>query len=316
LNVCKSAVLVKLTDASIAFGTVNHELHRQRRGAISPLFSKQSIQQSESLITKNIRQLTAVFEKAAVSGSPLDLGTCMLAFSTDTLGHFALDSDFNLMNDTNAADNWRKTLDSVPVVTVAARQMPWLIPLALKIPRALIRPVLPDLCRLLDAQAVSSYIEACIFLIPVTNDNGWSQKITHRVNTTKTEAQENFAHSERPASIFEAIDRSAQPENEKNVQRLIQEGVTLLFAGGETIARSLSHTLFYLLETPDIYAKVKDEIDEATPEGQLIPSCQTLRSLPWLVSCFVSFKLHKPFHLILLISRKILGCFDTGKSST
>jgi hypothetical protein len=149
---------------------VNHELHRQRRSAIAPLFSKQSIQNSERLVKDNIQQLTAVFEKAAISGNPLNLGTYMLAFSTDTLGHFALDFNFNLMNDTNAAENWRKTLDSVPIVTVAARQMPWLIPLALQIPRALIRPVLPDLCRLLDAQGVSNYIKTGLFMMTVTNN--------------------------------------------------------------------------------------------------------------------------------------------------
>jgi cytochrome P450 len=100
------------------------------------------------------------------------------------------------------------------------------------------------------------------------------------------EAEEKFSYKARPASIFEAIDQSSQPECEKTAPRLIQEGVTLLFAGGETVARSLTHTIFYLLDNPDIYAKVKREIDEATPEGEQIPSYQTLRGLPWLVGSF------------------------------
>ncbi|KAH8692038.1 cytochrome protein [Talaromyces proteolyticus] len=247
------------------FGTVRHELHRRRRAADAPLFSKRSIQQSESLIKEQLQRLTATFKKASVSDEPLNLGTSMLAFSTTTLGLFAFNFDFNFLDDAKAAENWRKTIDSVTVVTIAARQFPWLIPLAMMTPRALARPVLPDLCRLLDAhvrigEQVSNYM------------------------LTRTEPKGKVVRKERPLTIFQAIDESSLPAHEKNAPRLTQEGITLLLAGGETVARSLIHIIFHLLDNPDVYAKVKAEIDDATPKDQLIPSTKTLESLPWLTA--------------------------------
>lgn len=153
----------KMTDVLqytiLAFGTVNHELHLKRRAALAPIFSKRAIQGSEPLIKKHIKLLVASFENSVISCKPLSLETTFLAFSTDFIGSYAFNLDFNLLKDAEAAADWRKTLDSVAVSTVAARQFPWLIYFILSIPRVLVRPFFPDICRLLDAYVVSSYEE-------------------------------------------------------------------------------------------------------------------------------------------------------------
>jgi cytochrome P450 len=122
------------------------------------------------------------------------------------------------------------------------------------------------------------------------------QKISNSVAThisTRTPAENKpmlQIGRERPLTLFHAIDQSSLSAPEKRPDRLLQEGMTLLFAGGETVAHSLSHIMFHLLDNPEIYSKIKRELDEATPMGETIPSLHTLERLPWLVlSSFISY---------------------------
>jgi cytochrome P450 len=89
--------------------------------------------------------------------------------------------------------------------------------------------------------------------------------------------------TERPWTIFHAIDQSSLSAQEKNSNRLLQEGMVMLFARGETAAHTLSHVMFHLLDSPGICEKIKKELDGVTPPGEIIPSLHTLERLPWLV---------------------------------
>jgi cytochrome P450 len=122
------------------------------------------------------------------------------------------------------------------------------------------------------------------------------QKISNSVAThisTRTTAENkpmSKIDRERPLTLFHAIDQSSLSDPEKRADRLLQEGMALLFAGGETVSHSLSHIMFHLLDNPDIYDQIKKELDEATPMGERIPSLHTLERLPWLVlSSFISY---------------------------
>lgn len=135
---------------------MNHELHLKRRAAIAAIFSKRAIQESEPLIKEQIKHLVAMFKASLDSHKPISLETSFLAFSVNVIGRYAFNLDFKFMEDTEAAENWRETIDSVAITTVIARQFPWLIYLIMGVPRWLVRPLFPDICLLLDAFAVSS----------------------------------------------------------------------------------------------------------------------------------------------------------------
>lgn len=96
-----------------------------------------------------------MLKESLVSRKPIDLNTLFLAFSVNSIGSYAFNLDFNFMEDAEAAKNWRQTIDSVAITTVIARQFPGLIYLLMGVPRWLVRPIFPDICRLLDAFAVS-----------------------------------------------------------------------------------------------------------------------------------------------------------------
>ena len=87
----------------------------------------------------------------------------------------------------------------------------------------------------------------------------------------------------KPKTLFHSIDRSSLPSQEKTPERMLQEGLTVLFAGAETGARLLAHTVYQLLEHPDVLERVKNEVLEAAAGSNKIPDVKVLEDLPWLV---------------------------------
>lgn len=85
----------------------------------------------------------------------------------------------------------------------------------------------------------------------------------------------------KPKISFHAIDQSQLVEDEKNFPRMYQEGLGVLFAGSETGSRLLAHTMFHLLNNPDILEKVKVEIAGVSESSNDCPEAKILESLPW-----------------------------------
>jgi cytochrome P450 len=55
-----------------AFGTTDHRVHRLRRGAINPFFSKRKVNELQHLIQQHIKKLCDKLEKYRNTGVPID----------------------------------------------------------------------------------------------------------------------------------------------------------------------------------------------------------------------------------------------------
>jgi cytochrome P450 len=113
-----------------------------------------------------------------------------------------------------------------------------------------------------------------------------SKYIASKTTEPEVEKQEDASTETtftKPKTLFHAIDKSALPSHEKTPLRLMQEGLTVLFAGGETGSRLLAHTVFHLLSNPEILEKAKKEVLEAAGDSNQLPDVKVLEGLPWLV---------------------------------
>ena len=66
--------------------------------------------------------------------------------------------------------------------------------------------------------------------------------------------------------------------------RLVDEGVILIAAGGDTTAHTLAALTFYVLDNPPVLKKLTDELRNAIPDPKHPPTWQKLEQLPYLVS--------------------------------
>ena len=83
--------------------------------------------------------------------------------------------------------------------------------------------------------------------------------------------------------VFRTIRNSALPPHEKNLDRLAQEGSTVIIAGGESTSRMLELGVFYILTNPSVLARLQEEAAKAMPDVSKTPSTKSLEDIPYLV---------------------------------
>jgi hypothetical protein len=143
------AAAVQSTPESI-FGTVGHDAHRKRRGAISTFFSKKSVADHESLIHSKVELLCDIFEKTMRTGEAINIRVPLLAYTTDFYcAHALSDSvDMNLLSDMGKAEIWRNNVTGLTHLVPIVRQFPWVLPIAVELPMWLLKLVSADAGRL------------------------------------------------------------------------------------------------------------------------------------------------------------------------
>jgi len=76
-------------------------------------------------------------------------------------------------------------------------------------------------------------------------------------------------------------------DHEKTVSRLTDEAITLLGAGEVTIHSVLAPTIFYLLQQPETWQELKDEILTIFPDVTQPPLLSQHEKLPLLTSTVI-----------------------------
>ncbi|KAL9085105.1 MAG: hypothetical protein Q9165_007749 [Trypethelium subeluteriae] len=71
-------------------------------------------------------------------------------------------------------------------------------------------------------------------------------------------------------------------ESEKSIDRLAQEGLVLMAAGGETVSRTLCAAIYHLLSNGDLVARLIEELDRKLGPPPAVATLVELESMPLL----------------------------------
>jgi cytochrome P450 len=63
--------------------TINHEIHRRRREALNPFFSKKAITAFETVITERVAKLSKMIESYAITNAPVNLSDAYYALANE-----------------------------------------------------------------------------------------------------------------------------------------------------------------------------------------------------------------------------------------
>ncbi|KAL9050776.1 MAG: hypothetical protein Q9162_006427 [Coniocarpon cinnabarinum] len=256
------------------FGTAEHELHRRRRHVIAPLFSKRSINHMVPIIRDQTDKLCNSLESLSLSSASgiVELRPRYLAFATDIICAAILKAAPHppLLSDKQSQDEWFATILAVEHLTPLVKQCSWLLPIAMKLPVGLFRRTLPTLARVLALHQQMEQIAQ-------------EQRATFDGNQDGN--QKHATGNALPSSIFEAIYRSNEDVFEKSNERVAQEGLVVIGAGGETVSRVLSCATFHILDNPGTLARLTEELDGAFEKRSNVQfDLKKLEELVWLVS--------------------------------
>lgn len=241
-----------------SFATASHELHRLRRSALNPFFSKRSINNQVSLIVDKIERLSKRYETICKTKEVIRLDAAYMALTMDIITHYAYGESYNYLAEDDFKIEWKETVVGGSANGVFLRQFPWALPILKATPLSTLKVMNPQAFALVS----------------------WQHAVRKQVDTI---IDENKTGKKSDGTIFQTLLDSDLPPEEKSAERLQDEAQTLVGAGSETTAKTLSVISFYLLKDKKKLQKLRDEIKSLLPTPTTIPALSGLEKLPYLV---------------------------------
>ncbi|KAL6720904.1 hypothetical protein ACLMJK_000003 [Lecanora helva] len=236
--------------------TVDHDLHRSRRGAMAKMFSKESIRRLEPIMRKSLDTLMVRLEEFRAKDAEIRLLPMFGAFTSDVITEYAYGFNSKWMAAPHFNEPFFKMLDGFHAFSALAVQFKWFLPLFFMLPRPTVRRINPGF---------ESFV-------------GFRKQLSSNIESVMKDHHEV---KDRP-TVFDEILESRLSDEDKKPLRLLQEAQNISVAGTMTTALILSHMTVYLLSTPRVLSRLRAELKEAIPDPAQPPSIRDIEQLPYL----------------------------------
>jgi hypothetical protein len=137
-----------------ALATVDHDLHRVRRAAINPFFSKSNVRKLENIIQLKASKVLDYMIALEDTGKPLTLTHLYGAFTSDVIVEYAFGESHNNLGKDNLNDKFFQMMGSIHHIGPAAKQFGWLLPILLSIPEWITSRLDPGMAAFAEMQNV------------------------------------------------------------------------------------------------------------------------------------------------------------------
>ncbi|KAF2120024.1 benzoate 4-monooxygenase cytochrome P450 [Lophiotrema nucula] len=239
--------------------TMDHDLHKARRNAAAPFFSKRRVHAITPLIEDKVRRLLARLEDT--DGRIVDLNNVFAALGMDVVTEYCFAECTNSLDSTEYGKTWLDIFHNATPIRSLGRQFPTLINTILDLPPRFVEKLHPSAAGMASMNTFNENMKATIEKIMRYEDDGKRQTVFHEI-------------------------REAEKLSDKDKEpwRVSSEASVLLGAGTETTSRTLAVTTFYLLQNEQCRMKLIEELRAAmTRDGGV--SLPQLESLPYLSAC-------------------------------
>lgn len=93
-----------------AVGTTDHDLHRLRRSALNPFFSKRSVARLEPVIQANVDRLCQRLADSSGTGQPVNLSDAFTCLAADVIGSYAFGQSYGFLETPDFHPGWRRLM--------------------------------------------------------------------------------------------------------------------------------------------------------------------------------------------------------------
>ncbi|KAA8566069.1 hypothetical protein MFRU_039g00150 [Monilinia fructicola] len=239
-----------------AGSTVDHDLHRMRRSAMSKMFTKDSVRRLEPQMKSNMDKLFMRFREFQHTGKPINCLPMFGAFTNDLISEYAYGFNSNWLGAPNFNAPFFHMIDGFHKMGPLAMQFSWFIPMMNMIPETLRRSLNPG---------ANKFVE-------------FKQELLSNIDRVRAAHQEG----KDGKTVFDEIFDSKISDYEKRRLRLLQEAQNISIAGTETTAWTLSALTFYLLSNPKVLIKLRAELKTVLPDSSVEPTLKDMEQLPYL----------------------------------
>lgn len=248
--------------------TVSHDHHRIRRGILNEFFSRRSILNMTPIIDEFLQKLGDRLGQFHDSNTVVRLDNALNAFTSDIITEYCYGKSWGFLDDENFRSDTRMALLETANTIHIGQFAPWIITLIRKIPIHLLRRLQPGKATIFEAMEAVFNQAASSFKVPSGN------------STAATEKQVEH-------SMFDKLLAPDVPDSERTLERLQDEGLLVLGAGTETVAHTITTSIFYLSTNKAILHRLRSELQLVLPTPTSNASLLDLEKLPYLVCIYL-----------------------------
>ncbi len=126
------------------FSAGPHELHRVRRAAIAPFFSKKNVRALEPWIVANLERLCKKLQKCKETGEVVPFGTSLTAVTTDIISKYQFGSTWNKLDEPGMGASWHEVFYQLSEFSSLVKQCGWIVDALEAIPESIVQRFFPD----------------------------------------------------------------------------------------------------------------------------------------------------------------------------
>ncbi len=250
--------------------SMDHDVHKMRRDAMSGFFTKRSVQALDSLIQDTVEtfltRLKGEMDKPGAEKGHVNLSEAFSGMTLDVISEYCFGEPMGGLTSPVYGKVWLDAIHEGIQIRPLGRHFPWLINTLMDLP-----------------PSITAKLNGTIGVI-----NTWLENMQDKVELIMRYDDKSSKEGSRRRTVFHDMrdDTSGKlPPAEKDPKQLGKHAMIFIGAGTETTARTLAVTTYYLMKYPDIGDKLKRELINAVPKdaAEKIPSPQ-LEALPYLVS--------------------------------
>lgn len=239
------------------FATIDHNLHRIRRGILNPFFSKQAVARMEHIVQDKVNRAAGRLTQAQRDGTVIQTDALFSALTGDVICHYTYGESSGYLEKENLENEFRDAVTGASVFCHFTRFFPILVSMLESMPSVILwlQPKYKgyfDMERKLNQQSLAAL-----------------QNASNEKDSTRT--------------IFHALSDPSLPSEERTPERLRNEAMTIMGAGTETTARVLTMGSFHLYNNRSTLQRLRDELKTVMPEPTSQVSWSQLEKLPYLV---------------------------------
>ncbi|RQM04829.1 hypothetical protein DH86_00003913 [Scytalidium sp. 3C] len=240
-----------------AFPTPSNEVHRVRRAALNPLFSRKRVLELEDVVHSKVEKVSHRISQSIKSKTPVDLHHACRAISVDTITDYGFGHCYDLLDEEDFGISFFDAMRELGPAVWFFQQWPFLQKLALSIPYWLAKRMSGNLEAFMRLQMIVAIKEA--------KDRGEKPKTTTI-----------FSHLMDP--------KAAEGHVVPSVDDLTDEAFIILSAAQDTTGNAMTVALYETISNPEIYAKVVEELKQAFPNPNDKLDFLTIEKLPYLTA--------------------------------
>ncbi|KAF2707312.1 cytochrome P450 [Pleomassaria siparia CBS 279.74] len=240
-------------------GTVEHALHRVRRGALNPFFSMQNVRKLLPVVEERVEALIHRLKAASEGKEIVKMEYAFSAYTNDVVMQYCFGRSEHHIEAPGFDPLFHVTSFNAAKSISLLRNMNWILDIMLALPESV-------------AMKMGAEVSSSIVL---------KRERINQIEEIRCEGSVKL-ESQSYKTIFHTLLQSDLPAREKETDRLAEEAVLIVGAGTHTTSWILTVITFNLLSNPALLRRLKDELKSVQSGSENKPSLIDLERLPFL----------------------------------